>query len=429
MQKIGLRWVSLGALLSILLLLGLALPGPGEAKTTITLWTFLNPQAADPRSRAVKAVVDGFMAENPDIEVKVETIHWGKIDGLAIQAAAAGGGPDVLNMFSVQLTKHVNAKTIVPLNPYMEKWYANFFFFFLIPLKNTEYDGNVVALLWEVRVVSALWYRQDLLEKVGARVPQTLDEVTEVARKIASDRINGFVVGLSETQLAASLVEMFEPLLWAYGGSLFDAKGRAAFNSPAGERAMQWIADLVRTGAMGKSAVTMNYDDMTSGFKAGTIAMAFLGTHRIATAREAKDIGPMIRMAPMPGLPGGKPTPGLIAGQSLGIGANSKNKEAAWRFIEYYLSTKSEILFAKALMSPVRKSVYNDPYFQTPEGRELTQWRDYIEKYGRTGRYPEDFAKFSELLARAAQDVVLRNVPVKAALDEAAAKYNAQLGR
>ncbi|MFI5341684.1 MAG: extracellular solute-binding protein, partial [Candidatus Methylomirabilales bacterium] len=154
----------------------------------------------------------------------------------------------------------------------------------------------------------------------------------------------------------------------------------------------------------------------------------FQGSMRVSAAREAKDIGPMIRTAPVPGFQAGKPSPGMTAGQTVTIGANSKNKDAAWRFIEYFLSAKAQLPFAKAGIVPVRKSVYVDPFFQTPEGREITQWRDYIDKYGRVGRYPEDFAKLSELLARAAQDVVLRNVPVKKALDEAAAKYDAQAG-
>lgn len=414
--------------LGVGLLLGAGTPALGAAKTTITLWTFLNPEAADPRSRALKATVEGFMAENPDIEVKVESIHWGKIDGLAIQAAAAGGGPDVLNVYSVQLTKHVNAKTVAPLNAYVEKWYAQNKHDYIIPLKETQYDGKVMALLWETRVW-VLWYRQDLLEKAGAKVPQNLDELARVAQKIGSDRMHGFVVGLSETQLAAAFVETFEPLLWAAGGSLLDAKGRAAFHSPAGQRVMQWIADLARTGAMGKAAASMNADDILAGFKAGTVSMSFQGSMRVSAAREAKDVGLMIQTAPVPGFEPGKPAPGMTAGQTLTLGANSKNKDAAWRFMEYYLSPKAQLHFAKAGVVPVRKSVYNDPYFQTPQGRELIQWRDYIDKHGRVGRYPEDFAKLSELLARAAQDVVLRNVPVKKALDDAAAKYNAQAGQ
>jgi multiple sugar transport system substrate-binding protein len=209
---------------------------------------------------------------------------------------------------------------------------------------------------------------------------------------------------------------------------LLDAKGKAAFNGPAGVRVMQWMADVYKNGGMGKEAVGMNADDILSGFKAGTIGLSINGTMRVSAVREAKEIGPKVRTAPVPGFEAGKPTPGLTAGQSLTIGANSKHKKEAWRFIEYFLSPKAELLLAKGGIVPVRSSVYADPFFQTPEGREIIQWRDYINKHGRVGRYPEDFAKLSELLARAAQDVVLRNVPVKAALDDAAAKYNAQAG-
>lgn len=420
-------------IVAILLVVGVGgiapvgMPRSVEAKTTLSMWIDLNPAGTDPRAKAFKAVLDGFMAANPDLEVKVETINWEKLDALAIQAVAAGGGPDILKIYSPQLTKHVNAKTIIPLNEYVDKWYAANKNDYIFPLSQTEYDGKIMALLWETRVW-VLWYRQDLLEKVGAKVPQTLDELSKVAQQVANDRVQGFVVGLSDTQLGAAFVETFEPLLWADGGSLLDAKGKAAFNSPAGERALEWIASLLRSGAMGKSAVTMNADDILSGFKAGTIAMSFQGSMRVSSARDAKDVGRLIRTAPVPGLDVSKPTPALTGGHTLAICPNSKNKAAAWRVIEYFLSPKAQLEWAKGGVLPVRKSVYDDPFFQTEQGREMIMWRDIIAKSGRVGRYPEDFAKLSELLARAAQDVVLRNVPVKKALDDAAQKYNAQIG-
>jgi len=423
------RLVAAAALLCTLLVLGPGAPAPGEAKTTLTMWSFLNPEATDARSKALKTVMDMFMAENPDVEIKAESVHWGKIDGLVIQAVAAGGGPDLIGtLYSANLTQHAGAKSLAPLNSYLESWYAkNKADYFLSP-ENTRFDGKVLALPWEFRNVGALWYRQDMLEKAGLKLPKTLDELAKAAQHIGTERLHGLLVPMSETMLGAGFVEAFEPLLWTYGGTLLDAKGQAAFNGPAGERAMKWATDLTRTGAMGKSAVTMNSDDILSGVKAGTVAMAFAGTHRIQAARAGQGVGQNLRTAPMPGLEPGKPAPALIAGQTIAIGAKSKNKEAAWRFIEYFLAPKAQMLFAKGGISPVRKSVYSDPYFQTPEGREKVEWKEYVEKYGRVGRYPEDFAKLSELLARAAQDIVLRSVPVKRALDDAAAKYNAQAG-
>lgn len=396
------------------------------AKTTITFWTFFNPEAADPRSQAVKSIIKGFEAKNPDIEVKVETIHWGKIGSLAIQAEAAGGGPDVIQIFSNQLAQHVKAKSIAPLTPYVDEWVKTNNGDYLVNLDDLKYDGQVMALPWELRVLSALWYRKDLLEKANEKVPQTLDEISTTAKKLATGRVNGFVVGLSEAMLGSALIEMFDPLIGAYGGSLLDEKGRAAFNSEAGQKAMKWIADLVQSGAMQKSAVSMNYEDVTAGFKAGTVAMAFHGTHRIGTAREAKDIGPFIQMTLMPGVTAEKPSPVLIAGQTLAIGANSPNKDAAWRFIAYYLSPEAQVYSARAQMGPVSKAAYDDPYFSTPVGKEMLPWRDAIAKYGTMHRYPEDLPRLGQLLARAAQAIVLTGAPIKETLDDAAAKYNAE---
>lgn len=405
----------------------LAMPRIARAQTTITFWTFFNPEDKDPRSQAVKNIIEGFHAQNPDILLKVETIHWSKIGSLAIQAEAAGTGPDVIQIFSNQLTQHVKAGSIAPLDPFITEWAQRNETDYLIRLQDLEFDGKIMALPWELRALSALYYRKDLLDATGLQVPNTLDAVTTTAKKLATDRVNGFMVGLSEEMLASALVEMFDPLIGAYGGLLFDKDGHATFNSEAGQKAMDWIVNLYRIGAMNKSAVTTTYEDITSGLKAGTIAMAFHGTHRIGSVRDAPKIGPQIHTTLMPGVTADKPAPVLIAGQTLAIGANCKTKPEAWRFIDYYLSPTAQLLSARAEMGPVRKSTYEDGYFSTPRGAELLQWRDAIAKYGTLHHYPEDFPRFGQLVARAAQLAVLTNAPVEQALADAAQKYNEDL--
>ena len=45
--------VAMLMLLVVALLLGVGGPAHAAAKTTVTVWTFLNPEAADPRSKAL----------------------------------------------------------------------------------------------------------------------------------------------------------------------------------------------------------------------------------------------------------------------------------------------------------------------------------------------------------------------------------------
>ena len=93
----------------------------------------------------------------------------------------------------------------------------------------------------------------------------------------------------------------------------------------------------------------------------------------------------------------------------------------------YYLSPQSQLAFARASVMPSRVSVYKDAFFQqSSQGQETQRWSNYAHDYGRLSRTPSDFAKLSEALARAIQEVLLRGADPKQALDKAAADYNAQ---
>ena len=108
-------FVRIAAAFAALVMLGSA--GPAAAQTReLTFWTFLATQGTDPRSTALRNVVESFNKSQSKYAVKVESINFARLDNQVIQATAAGQGPDVLNVYSDQLPMHVAAKTIVPLD-------------------------------------------------------------------------------------------------------------------------------------------------------------------------------------------------------------------------------------------------------------------------------------------------------------------------
>src|SRR5215470_8321288 len=110
------RWSRLAAVaLCALLALGAAAPAAAQ-KATLKMWTFLATSGTDPRSAALKGVVDNFNKSQTQYEVEVESIPFARIDNNVIQATAAGQGPDILNVYSDQLALHVAAKTILPID-------------------------------------------------------------------------------------------------------------------------------------------------------------------------------------------------------------------------------------------------------------------------------------------------------------------------
>jgi multiple sugar transport system substrate-binding protein len=343
---------------------------------------------------------------------------------MVIQATAANQGPDIVNVYSDLLPTHVAAGTLAPLDKYVATMGADNDF--VVPLKFMTFDGSLRALPWESRVW-LYWYRADLLAKAKQSMPATLDELGLVSGAMTTDNVMGWAFGASEAQLGANTVETFIPLLWGAGGDMLDDKGRALYNSDAGVQVVSYLRDmLTKYKAMRQSVLSMTSDDILSGVKAGTIAGTFQGTHRLSAARASAVTGDNLKAVPIPGVTAGKPTPARIASQTLGIGSSSKNPDGAWKFIQFYLSPASQLKFAKAGVMPSKASSYQDDFFaSSATGKEMRGWSQYVKDYGRMETLPGDYSKLVTPLVRAVQKVLLGSSEPKAALDAAAAEYNA----
>jgi len=395
------------------------------APTEISFWTFINIESSDPRSAALKSVVDSFNSSQDAYKVAVQSINWARLDNAVIQATAAGQGPDVLNVYSQLLPRHMAAGTLKSLNPYFSKLSAAEQDDFVMPLKYLKTGSDLMALPWESRVW-LMYYRKDLLENAGLGMPTTMDELAKAAAAVSNDQVMGFAVGASEAQNGVGTYETFLPLLWSAGGDMTDESGKATFNSDAGVKVASYFRDLVKNNGMKASVTGMSADDMLSGIKAGTIAIEINGSHRVASARNAAATGDNLGVGPIPSwTPGGKSIPS-VAGQTLTIGANSKNPDGAWTFIQHYLSAESQAAFAQAGVLPSRLSSLDSGFFKDdPLGREMSEWATYGAQ-GRLNRAPSDVSKMSQELARAVQKIILKGTDPKKALDEAATIYDAQ---
>jgi multiple sugar transport system substrate-binding protein len=392
----------------------------------LSMWTFLATQGTDPRSTALRNVVEGFNKSQSNWVVKVESTNFALIDNKVIQSTAAGQGPDILNVYTDQLPMHVAAKTIQPLDAFLAKAPAGTDKDFTFDLNFMRYDGKLMALPWETRVW-LLWYRKDVLDKAGLQPPRTVDELKTVAAKVASDQAMGFGFGASTAALGAGAMEAFIPLFWGAGGTLFDAKGNATINSEAGVKVLSLLRDLVANKGMRSTVASMSVEDGMTAVKSGTLSMTLMGSFRVAAARNAPATGNNLQTAPVPGWSADKPSPARLAGQTLTIGANTKNADGAWAFIQYYLSPASQLEFAKAGVMPSRVSSYGDKFFKDdPAAADMQKWTAYAKQNGRMEKTPADFSKLSEEIAKAIQKVVLENADPKAALDAAAVAYNAQ---
>jgi multiple sugar transport system substrate-binding protein len=394
---------------------------------TITYLTFLNPKEKGPRQEGTLALLKDFEAKNPNIKVDVRIIPWAQIDRQFIIEAAAGKEADVARLNLEWLHKHVEADSILPLDEFVRDWTPEQRKDWLFPWDATVFGGKKMAIPLEHRV-QVLYYRKDLLEKAGLKPPTTWTQLAEACKALSTDRLAGFMVGLSKKDNASNLTQWLVPAIWSLGGSLWDKKGRAAFNTDAGVRAFQFLADLVAKYGMPRSSINMGSEDLTLAMKAGTVAMSAMGSHRVGTVRTGKGIGENLQTMPLPYPDGTKPA-AYVTGWALCLGRNTKHKAEAWKLLAHHTAAENQVVYAKiAGEMPSRKSAFKDPFFQSPEGTEMHTWADYIARDSQGYVLPPKFLELGDILAVAASRIVVEGVPVKQALQEAETEYNRVAG-
>jgi hypothetical protein len=242
--------------------------------------------------------------------------------------------------------------------------------------------------------------------QAGLAVPRNVDELQLVPA--SSPPTRRWASASAPRRRSAPAPWAFIPLFWGAGGA-FDAKGNATINSDAGVKVLALLRDMVtRSKGMRSTVSAMSVEDALTGIKSGTIDMTLMGSFRVGAARNAAATGSNLQTAPVPGWGGDKPSPARLAGQTLTIGANSKNQDGAWAFIQHYLSPASQLEFARAGVMPSRVSSYGDKFFKDdPAAKEMQQWTDYAKQHGRMEKTPKDFSSCQEI-SKAMQKVLLQ---------------------
>ncbi len=398
-------------------------------KTELTFWTFLNPKSKSGRSRAQSAMIAAFEEKNPNIKVNVEIAPWQTVDRQLIQAVNAGRGPDVAVLYSGRLGQHIEAGSILPLEPYVSSWSAAQKDDWIVPWDSLVWNNKKMAFFADNRVMIMV-YRSDWLDQAGVKTPpKTWIETAKTAAKFTKPPQQwGYITALSQSQNAAGLEEFFVPMLLGLGGQLLGPNNEPYFNSLAGQACMSYLADLVhRYKVTPENCVSLSFNKQQDGIEAGNYGMAVFGSHRITTIQNSGPAGKKIRTAPVPSADPDHPSPAIAAGQTFAIAKTSKNPDAAWKFINHMISADMELINAKlGGQLPPRKSAYGSEWFKKPnvEAEQLLSWKEYIVKAGIPYKFPIRFAEVSRLLAKSAEQVVGQGLIPADALQQAAQEWH-----
>lgn len=294
---------------------------------------------------------------------------------------------------------------------------------------DATYDGKVMGLPLNVEG-PVVYYRKDLLQKCGVALPKTLAELEAGAARLKAcdPTITPFV----SRGLKPAAPFTFSVFLHNHGGSYMQGR-QSQLCSPAGQAALGQYSRLLKDfGPPG--VVNYSFPQISSLYREGRAVMAFESTNEL---RNVMDGGARLNdtgIMPLPAGPGGsKPT---VIGWTLSVSAHSKNKEAAWYFLQWATSRAAQEKMALEGIAPPRASVANDPDFKkwADEQPVRREWVAALTALGQTGvsevGYPIVANPASrEPIGQAINELILGQKTVAKACADADATLNALIAK
>ncbi|GKT13942.1 extracellular solute-binding protein [Acidovorax sp. SUPP2522] len=357
-----------------------------------------------------------------------------------LELSTKGSAYDVVNVTFIYSSRWIHSGWLTPLDDFIRNpnltpadWDVNDF----LPgarAPETGKDGKLYGIPWTAEALLSASSRFDLVQQAGLAYPDTTDDLVKVLRAVnKKERVAGFV---SDSHYGWTFV----PYLHAFGGDVFRKAPDDLYptlDTPEAIAAAEYYASLLREfGPDG--AITYTPDQVTQALKLGRVNFTDAGQLHLAQLGDPASSKTLktLQFGQVPKGPAGR-FPGTAV-HGLGIPTGSKNKEAAWAFIQWALSkqtTRRAVLAGYG--SPARRSDIDSREFrarQVINGNDLAQLAlDSIELASKTGhmkyRTVSVYPQVDQQLNKAIALIASGQASARQALQQAQAQSITELQR
>ncbi len=339
-------------LLTVLLLTSFTLTALAEP-VTIEVW-FHSGKGEE--REVLDAQVEDFNAMQNEVIVKAVRLPEGSFNEQVSAAALAGDLPDLLDFDGPFLYNYAWAGHLIPLDDYVSsELNADF-------LPTIIAQGTFGGKLYSLGTFDsglAIWGNRAYLEKAGVRIPTSikdawiLEEFNEVLEKLqALDEVEYAIDFKMNYGQGEWYTYGFAPIIQSWGADLIDRSdfqsADGILNGPEAVEAMTWFQSLF---SKGYAKLQPAGDDDFYGRK--ITALSFVG-HWMWTPHN-EGLGDDLVLLPMPKF-GDKAVTGM-GSWNWGVTSQSKNPDAAWKFLEYLIEPEQILRMTNANGAvPARKS-------------------------------------------------------------------------
>lgn len=323
---------------------------------------------------SAKDLVAQFNKEHPNIQVEYRSVPWNNWYQTFVTAISSGTAPDLSTGAGYQAVQLYDQGAIRPIDDVIEELKADGELADFLPntVDTLRYDDHYVALPWGIDI--RVWfYRKDLLEQAGLKVPTTWEELRAAAKATTKDGRYG-IVASGDTGGSHFLYSA----LLNNGGGLFTADRKLDLRNERNKEAFDALAGMVADGSVSPASTGYNSDDRRAAFNRGQAAFTLDGPGLIAQAGDqAANIGVV---PPLAGMHGDKGT--IFWVNNLMVYEQTKHPEETKTFLKWW--SKNQLpLWTKGQSGqlPTRASIAADDYFTKDEARSFV-----LENYVPVGK-------------------------------------------
>jgi multiple sugar transport system substrate-binding protein len=362
---------------SMLLSAALAACGSGGSQgaggKTLTYWATNQGLTVDHDTKVLMPELQKF-EQQTGTKVNLEVIPWSDLYNRILAAVSSGQGPDVLNIGNTWSASLQATGAFLPFDDATLGSVGGKAKFVPTALASTGAAGKTPTGVPLYSQAYALFYNKKSFAEAGIeQPPATWEEFLADAKKLTvhgdgkPDRWGVTIQGASVPALShfAFFFGRQE------GGSLFDASGAPTFDNNAEVAAVRRYIDLMAVHhviAPNNAEYSKQTDDVND-FATGKAAMMLKQSNTRGQLAKVgfSDYG--VAKMPIPAVlpPGGKDTRSMVAGTNISVFANTSQKDASLKLVNFLTSPSEQAILCKQYgLMPAVQQAYDDPDFSDP---------------------------------------------------------------
>ena len=350
----------------------------------------------------LKTITANFMADNPNVKVNVTSIPWSSAHDKFVSAASANVLPDVAQVGTTWVAEFAGQIDPTPSNIDNGKFLEG-------AQKTTVVNGTSLGVPWyvETRVV---YYNKKVAAKAGVTAePKTWDEFASMVK--AMKEKGGATYGISLQPGGDGSWQTVLPMMWSSGGQVNSADAKSwTFDDPKNAAGLKFYQDFFNQGLANKAPVG---DTLVADFASGKVPMFISGPWMMAGVEKdgkmaKEDYGVFV-------MPKKESGASFIGGSNLAVFKATKNRDAAWKLVDYLTQTQTQVDWFKlvgdlpsvsaalkdpsvsgdakfAVFAEQLKTAFAPPSVGTWE-QVAKQFDSTVEKVTKTGADPTDSLK------------------------------------